>query len=214
MAEVFKHEPGCVIASMDCTVSAGACEQFQVMGYPTIKLFKNSTVPIQDYREGRTLPALVQFMNSKCNTARGFDGALLPEYARTEPLDIFARKFMEAPDRATRTTLQDSARAFLASAKRPEASKLYFTFMDQILNKGDEYVSKELARLESVLAKGAITPKSRDSFVVRAHILRVFAGSAAPLMEHARGGKNKADQAEGPLKAPIQPLSPEHGAEL
>ncbi|KAL9652998.1 hypothetical protein ABK040_015513 [Willaertia magna] len=57
-------------AKVNCDEHRDVCQKYSVSGYPTLKWFpKGSTVP-EEYNSGRTVEALVDFINSKESSAR------------------------------------------------------------------------------------------------------------------------------------------------
>jgi len=52
-----------VLAAVDCTSSSSVCSQFDVKGYPTIKLFVNGKFA-EDYKSGRDKDSFVKFMKA------------------------------------------------------------------------------------------------------------------------------------------------------
>jgi N-methylhydantoinase B/oxoprolinase/acetone carboxylase alpha subunit len=59
--------------------------------------------------------------------------------------------------------------------KKPADSKYYLQFMKKIESNGNDYVKKELKRLESVLGKkDQMSGEKIDSFYIRKNILRSF----------------------------------------
>ena len=59
--------------------------------------------------------------------------------------------------------------------EKPSDSKYYLQFMKKIEKNGNDYVKKELKRLESVLGKkDQMSGEKIDSFYIRKNILRSF----------------------------------------
>jgi protein disulfide-isomerase A6 len=67
--------------SPDSSKTAAAQE---IKGYPTIKWFKAGSAEPETYSGGRTVEALVDYVNSKAGTFRGADGRLTAEAAKAE----------------------------------------------------------------------------------------------------------------------------------
>jgi len=50
------------LGKVDCTAHQGLCAQYQVQGYPTIKLFSEKGQKIQDYQQARQAGAIVRYL--------------------------------------------------------------------------------------------------------------------------------------------------------
>jgi len=46
--------------------------------------------------------------------------------------------------------------------------------MEKIVNKGDEYVEKEIARIGRIIAKGKITREKFADMILKQNVLRAF----------------------------------------
>jgi len=50
----------------------------------------------------------------------------------------------------------------------------YYGLMEKIVNKGDEYVEKEIARIGRIIAKGKITREKFADMILKQNVLRAF----------------------------------------
>ncbi|KAF9790736.1 protein disulfide isomerase [Thelephora terrestris] len=177
VAEYFKDEEDCILANMDADASHNKpiAMMYNVASYPTIKFFgkggENKENPMT-YTGGRSEQALVDFLNKKCGTQRAIGGRLNDLAGRLPSLDEIAQKFIDATT-TLRTTLLEEATTLGNDAKG------YIRVMEKIV-KSNEYVTKELKRLESILAKGTLGPKKLDEIKTKFNILSAFVKKEAP----------------------------------
>eukprot|EP00923_Selenidium_pygospionis_P004119 GHVN01006537.1.p1 GENE.GHVN01006537.1~~GHVN01006537.1.p1 ORF type:complete len:107 (-),score=19.77 GHVN01006537.1:769-1089(-) len=70
-AESFDGEVGVVVAEMDASeeVNSAVAQRFGVKGFPTLILFSNGQVK-QTFDEGRTLPVMVEWLNTHTGSNR------------------------------------------------------------------------------------------------------------------------------------------------
>lgn len=62
-AATILKKAGIKLAKVDCTVEADVCQQYDVNGYPTLKVFRNG-VPT-DYSGPRKADGIVSYMNKQ-----------------------------------------------------------------------------------------------------------------------------------------------------
>jgi len=53
------------LGKVDCTTHQGLCQQYQVQGYPTIKVFSEKGKKINDYQQARQAGAIVRFVTDE-----------------------------------------------------------------------------------------------------------------------------------------------------
>jgi protein disulfide-isomerase A6 len=143
--------------SPDSSKTAAAQE---IKGYPTIKWFKAGSAEPETYSGGRTVEALVDYVNSKAGTFRGADGRLTAEAGLVAALDALLAKG------------ESVAEAAKAEAHERAA---YYARVAEKLAKNPGYVDKELARVQGILGKGAaLAAEKLDDLTVRRNILQKF----------------------------------------
>lgn len=64
-------------------------------------------------------------------------------------------------------------------------AEYYIRVFDK-LSKSDNYVAKELSRLEGILEKGGLAPSKRDEIQSKTNVLRRFAEKAAEKAEEIK----------------------------
>jgi len=72
------------LAKVDCTVERELCEQYEVQGFPTLKLFRNDGSTPSDYDSARKADAIVKFMTRQSAPA-------VAELANVEAVKEFAK---------------------------------------------------------------------------------------------------------------------------
>lgn len=171
LAQDFASEPSVLIAKVDAEAenSKATAQSQEVKSYPTIKFFpKGSTTP-EPYEGGRTESALVEFMNAKAGTQRAPGGILGPKAGLIESMDAIVKKYIagEGMDSI-------SSEAKKASNGLNDKYAQYYVKVFEKLGNSQQYVEKELARLESLIKKGGLAPQKLDDLTSRANILRSF----------------------------------------
>ncbi|XJO77108.1 hypothetical protein BDV3_001738 [Batrachochytrium dendrobatidis] len=172
LAQTFTLESNCIIANLDATKAQDVADTYNVKGYPTIQFFPAGSETPELYDGSRDEDSFVKYLNQKCGTHRVAGGGLNEEAGRLETLDSLVKVFMAA-DNAERTKMLEMVPVDATS----KYAMYYYKVMQRIL-KTPEFVTKEMKRLEHILAGGNTTPEKKDDFVMRLNILRVF--SALP----------------------------------
>lgn len=174
LATDFQTEDGVLIAKVDCESpnAKATAEQAGVKSYPTIKFYpKGSTEPVA-YSGGRTEEALISFINEKVGTHRTVGGGL-DAIAGTIP----------SLDEIVSTLQSGGAEAYSSLQKAAGAmSDTYAEYYAKVAKKAEEnqeYVSKELTRLQNMIKKGGLAPSKIDDLTKRSNILNRFKGEDA-----------------------------------
>ena len=167
-------------------------QMYGVASYPTIKFFgagKDNKAKPMAYEGGRSEQAFVNFLNEKCGTHRAVGGGLNDLAGRVPSLDELAQKFIDA------TT---SARSDIISkaANLGKESKQYIRVMEKVVEKSNDYVTKEVKRyaihsklsfqpclifcdrLGSILKKGTLGSQKLDEIKIKLNILSAFVKDA------------------------------------
>ncbi|OOF97493.1 hypothetical protein ASPCADRAFT_144076 [Aspergillus carbonarius ITEM 5010] len=168
LANDFALEDDVVIAKVDADAETGkaTAREQGVSGYPTIKFFPKGSTESVSYEGARSQQAFIDYLNEKAGTHRTIGGGLDAKAGTIASLD----------------ELIVSSPADLAAALKEAAADLkdkyaqYYVKVADKLSQNAEYVSKELARLEKILAKGGSAPEKVDDLVSRSNILRQFVG--------------------------------------
>ncbi|KNE56196.1 protein disulfide-isomerase domain [Allomyces macrogynus ATCC 38327] len=171
LAKTFATEPNVVIANVDATAHPDLGERFGVQGYPTIKYFPagKDKAPVA-YEGGRDEADFVEFLNANAGTHRAAGGTLNAAAGVLDSMAGHVRAFMNAEDRAA--ALKE-IKGKMTDAK-DKTTALYVKAMEKVVAKGDEYLSKESARLQKLLKDETVVQAKKDLFATRANILRTF----------------------------------------
>ncbi|CAI7795712.1 unnamed protein product, partial [Closterium sp. NIES-53] len=91
---------------------------------------------------------------------------------RIAELDTMAGSFVEAPE-AEKQELMERAMGVVVAPELEEHGVFYQKVMKNIVEQGEEYVSKEHARLSKLLA-GSLKPEKMEKLSARRNILEAF----------------------------------------
>jgi len=178
VADTFKNEPNCIVAKVDADSEKELGSRFGISGFPTIKFFPKANKDGEEYSGGRSEQNFIDFLNEKCGTNRVSGGGVDDKAGRIDAFDTAAETFMKKPDE--RDNLIADVTKTSESESNPEykkAGEYYIKVMKKIQEKGVEYLTKEIARLERML-EGHMTAEKRDNMFKRVNILNVFSSAA------------------------------------
>ena len=172
VAQTFAADKDVVIANVDADAAANKdlAQRFGVSGFPTIKFFPKNDKSGQDYNEGRDGEAFVKFINEKAGTKRILGGGLNEDAGTDAELNTLAAEYMAAAE-VDRKSIKDkiAARAGVVGGDADQ----YVKAIQKIEEKGDDYPTKEIARLQKMLG-GKVSLSKRDTFTIRSNVLRAF----------------------------------------
>ncbi|EQC36890.1 hypothetical protein SDRG_05719 [Saprolegnia diclina VS20] len=175
LANIYAGEENVVIAKVDATATGDLASKFGVSGYPTIKYFGTGASEAEDYGFGRELQEFVDFVNEKAGTQRTPEGGLLPTAGRVEAIDVV----VGADGGVSKTTLESVEKIVEGlSGDELKHGNLYVKAIKKILAKGSAYVTKEIARLETMLKDDNVTPQKKTLFLLRKNILEALKAEA------------------------------------
>ncbi|CAN6659870.1 hypothetical protein TRVA0_032S00166 [Trichomonascus vanleenenianus] len=168
-AEVFARDD-VTIALVDCTDGSanGIASQFGVSAYPTILYFDGKSSEPVPYAYGRSVDHFVDFVNERAGTARTVEGKLTDEAGRVASLDALARRVVGGGEAAVNSVVEAASQAAEKSAK------WYGHYAKRIADKGERYISKEIARLTKLMSGSSVGLDKQDEFKVKINILNVF----------------------------------------
>ncbi|CAG8489497.1 13199_t:CDS:10 [Ambispora gerdemannii] len=172
VASYYSQEPECIVANLDATAHKDIAETYEVKGYPTIKYFAkgDDKTPIE-YDGGRTEQDFVAFLNEHCGTERVVGGGLSDKAGKIPELDEYAQKFIIASKESIGSVIEEARK--IAAKLDTRFSKYYIKVMEKIREKQD-YVTKEIQRLEKIVKSGTISNNKKDDFTIRKNILVSF----------------------------------------
>ncbi|XP_021772768.1 protein disulfide-isomerase like 2-1-like [Chenopodium quinoa] len=174
VATAFKSED-VVIASLDADKYKDLGEKYGISGFPTLKFFPKSNKDGEDYDGGRDLEDFVSFINEKCGTSRDSKGQLTTQAGIIASLENLVKEFVSATadeKKAVFNKLEEEVGKLEGSAAR--YGKIYTKAAKSSLEKGADYATKEIQRLERILSKAISSAKS-DEFTLKKNILSLFA---------------------------------------
>ena len=174
VANDFAAEPTVLIAKVDAEAeNAKATAQEQgVKSYPTIKYFPKGSKTPQAYEGGRAEKDFIDFLNTNAGTHRAVGGGLDAKAGTIEALDAVVAKLTAGGSLAT---VSEEAQKAAQSLKYKYAE--YYVKVFNKLGSSNDYVEKELARLDGLLRKGGLAPEKMDDLTSRSNILRKFTGN-------------------------------------
>ncbi|OAQ64380.1 ER-resident thioredoxin protein [Pochonia chlamydosporia 170] len=187
LAADFANEAKVVIAKVDAEApnSKAVTKEQGVSSYPTIKWFGAGDKKGEEYSGGRSEEDFIKFINEKAGTHRVAGGGLDRLAGTIAALDSLVARFTggaKLEDIAAEVT--KAVKKFNDDAKYAYA-KYYVRVFDK-LSKSDNFVAKELSRLEGILEKGGLAPSKRDEIQSKTNILRRFAEKAAEKAEELK----------------------------
>lgn len=145
-----------------------------VTSYPTIKYFPAGSKEPEGYAGGRSEKDFIAFLNEKAGTHRAVGGGLDAYAGTIETLNSIVDSFTSAATPLTDALAQAQKEAEgLKEQAQYKYAEYYVRVFDK-LSKNDNYVSKELARLDGILKRGGLEPTKLDEFTSKTNILRRF----------------------------------------
>lgn len=158
-----------VIALVDCTGEGATklAEKFSIQAYPTILYFGKDRTDDSDYESyslARSLGGFSSFLQDKGASFRLDDGKLNDLAGRIKQIDEYLAENGEiAGEKITE----------LAGAASESAGH-YARYASKVAEKGQAYVTKELARLKKLIESNKISPEKLDELQKKFNILGAF----------------------------------------
>ncbi|XP_054790558.1 protein disulfide-isomerase like 2-1-like [Prosopis cineraria] len=174
VATAFKLEENVVIANIDADQHKDIAEKYGVSGYPTLKFFPRSNKAGEDYDGGRDLDDFVTFINEKSGTSRDGKGQLTSKAGIVPTLDGLVKDFVSASSdekKEVYSRLEEEAKKLEGSAAR--YGNIYLKAAKNCIEKGVDYASKEIQRLERILDK-SVSPAKADELTLKKNVLSTF----------------------------------------
>ncbi|KAI4301712.1 hypothetical protein L6164_034963 [Bauhinia variegata] len=175
VAAAFKLEEDVVIANVDADKHKDLAEKYGVTGYPTLKFFPKNNKAGEDYNGGRDLDDFVAFINDKSGTSRDGKGQLTSKAGIVATLGDLVKEFVSAGDeekKAVYSRLEEEVKKLKGSSAR--YGNIYLKCAKNHLEKGVDYVKKEIQRLDRILEK-SVSPAKADELTLKKNILFTFA---------------------------------------
>ena len=176
-----------MIAKVDAEApnSKAITQEQGVTSYPTIKWFPAGSKEPNDYTGGRTEDSILAWVNEKAGTHRVAGGGLDATAGTIAALDTIVKRLTGGDAIADVAAEVSKQAADIKDAVQTKYAEYYVRVFDK-LSKNDNYVAKELARLDSILSKGGLAPAKRDEIQTKVNVLKKFAEKAAEKVEEAK----------------------------
>lgn len=229
-AKDFERDPEVVLAQVDADKYRDLGERFEIQSFPTLLFFPALTPAEQTegkvktshpFNGDRSEDGLVQYVNSYAGTFREPGGGLSNIAGRLPALDRFLNSYIATAKEQTNEyiaeldTIAVSTRNYInnlltkveagqvtSGTAKASAAKYYGRVLDKI-SQSHEWVTKEIARLEKILAKSAdgasnvaLGGTKLDQITIKLNILRATVDQklAKSLKTVAEREKAKADK--------------------
>ena len=163
-----------VIAKVDAPEEEDLARKYEVQGFPTLKCFPPGSSEAEEYQGQRDLESLVDFVNKKAGTQRNKDGSLEFSAGTVPVLNELVKARHAKVDSAFVEALHAASGNLEADSREAGYARIYVKVAEKMLEKGPEYVQKELARLTSVMSKGSLLPKARKTFQLKHNVLSAY----------------------------------------
>jgi protein disulfide-isomerase A6 len=173
VSAVFSNEESLVIAEVNCDEEKDLCTKYGVTGFPTLKWFPKANKAGEAYEGGREVQAFVDYLNNKCGFHRTVTGRLNEQAGRIAALDAIAERFIDNEDKAAAIASAKQVLDVLSSGEAKMA-KFYVKIMENVVEKGKDFVANEKTRLQRVLDGGVLSGKKAYVFANRINILNAF----------------------------------------
>lgn len=168
-AKAFAGESSVGVYTVDATENSGLASKYDVSGYPTLKWFPaGSSEPI-DYDSGRDADALIEYINGKAGLNRMKGGKVHPSGGLVTALNEIV-----TASSSYDSALVDSLKAAVdgLSGKEAEYGARYISIASKIVEKGDDYLKNEIARLTKMVANPSIQPDKKTNFMYKLNVLQ------------------------------------------
>ncbi|GJQ09666.1 hypothetical protein GpartN1_g1457.t1 [Galdieria partita] len=181
VARTFKDSSEVIIAALDADANRDIAQRFGISGFPTIKFFPaTEKKDVVEYDSGRSAADFVRFINKHVGTDLDVGGMPSADASRIKALETPVREFVKAKGRnfakAKQAVEEVISRDPSLKGQLKRNAKYYLKVMEKYAQNGEEYIVKEVQRLENMLKNedGNITDSKRANFLRRLHILKSF----------------------------------------
>jgi protein disulfide-isomerase A6 len=192
-ALAFQPELNITLGLTNCDQYHELCEEYDVKGYPTIKLFKNGIV--QPYAGGRLAEGVVDFVNKQCGTERSVSGLLNDRAGLVNNTEIIVNEFMQSEDK----------QAVITRTKAVEGAEFYVTVMERYMKGGIGQLEKDVAIMSGLLDERKGSWTALDGMKKRLNVFRAFVRKppASAPEPPASAAEPPASAAEAPVKTDL-----------
>jgi len=138
--------------------------------YPVLKLFRRGMPEPLTFKGDFKQDDIIQWVKSGTGVYIGLPGCI-------EQFDKIAQEFIKIREKERRDELMIQAKLLIAKGfdtpKSTEMANIYLKLMEKILEKGDDFVKNEIARVEN-LRKTKISNEKKEHLQNRLNILQSF----------------------------------------
>jgi len=175
LAKTFADEEDCIVAKVDAEYESAIAARHEVRGMPTIKFFSKGNKNGETYDGDRSEQDLIEYLNEKCGTNRMKGGHVNNRAGRIDAFDDMAEKFINDESYNKSAAIESIARTanLEVDAGYKSSGEYYVKVMKNIMEKGENYVLKELNRLEK-LVEQHIPSEKKVQMLRKKNILDVF----------------------------------------
>ena len=174
LGQIYAGDEDITIAKLDADQASNkpTASKFGVTGFPTIKFFPEGESEPVDYQGAREVADFIKFLNKHASNKRDDTGKLEASAGRIAELDAVVRSFTAGALKNLRGELDKAA----SSVK--DAQKATLDFYKRVAAKfekeGQEFISKQQARLGRLLESANINPAKLDELSRKLNILSAF----------------------------------------
>eukprot|EP00923_Selenidium_pygospionis_P004118 GHVN01006536.1.p1 GENE.GHVN01006536.1~~GHVN01006536.1.p1 ORF type:complete len:211 (-),score=47.64 GHVN01006536.1:225-857(-) len=193
-AESFDGEVGVVVAEMDASeeVNSAVAQRFGVKGFPTLILFSNGQVK-QTFDEGRTLPVMVEWLNTHTGSNRLPGGGFKTDQGRVTKIEEVIANGIEKHCSDSQGECISKLVKEVEAMGDNEAEKMEMKpyYVKALLRIKEDlgWVEQEYGRLEKIISKGdSLTLEKKASAIARHNILSHMKDVAKQVVENVQGG--------------------------
>ncbi|KAK7201185.1 protein disulfide isomerase [Novymonas esmeraldas] len=172
LAKVFANDKHVVIAMIDADDSANKriATKYDISGFPTLYFFpKGADAKPVEYKLGREIEDFIGFVNEHAGTHRLVNGDLSWDHGVIAELAESAARVARSTGDAAQSAVEQ-VRSAVDKLVSSEGTAYYVKTAERIAEKGADYVSNEISRLQRTL-EGAVTGERRDDMLKRMNIL-------------------------------------------
>lgn len=159
-----------VIAELDADMYRELAAEFDVHGYPTLKLFQGQASPVP-YEGDRSLESLVEFVNEHAGTARRPDGSVDARFGRIPAVDEVIAGLKGAGE-ANLEKVKEAVEAW--KGEMEESKKVYLSVVKKLREKGEGFLKSEEERIQRMLGSGSVSKMKKGAFRIRMNVLKAF----------------------------------------
>ncbi|KAM5342570.1 hypothetical protein ACJ41O_013536 [Fusarium nematophilum] len=187
LATDFINDKNVLIAKVDAEAanSKAVTQEQGVKSYPTIKWFPAGSKEAVAYEGGRSEKDFIEWINEHAGTHRVPGGGLNVVAGTVESLDTLVAKVVGGAALAEVAAEVKKEVETFTDAVQVKYAEYYVRVFDK-LSQNEDWVSKELARLDGILSKGGLAPAKRDQIQQKTNVLRKFAQKVEETVEDVK----------------------------